>query len=446
MRRTAFCARALCLAALAALVLPGLVHAATPEEQLAARYAPVVRLVDQTEECGPGEPYIPTDVDVLFGEPTVALRGPWNPTDLVKIAPEATDLVNRYEYHLDFPGDPLNPGCDYERWARRITKGTKPTVYAHVVTDPGYPGQLALQYWFFYPFNDFNNTHEGDWEMTQLVFDAADAQDALGKAPAEVGYSSHEGAERAAWRDEKLEIVDGTHPVVYPAAGSHANKFTAALYLGSSADAGVGCDNTVGPHHQVLPVVKTIPSDSAAADKAYPWIAFEGRWGELESAFFNGPTGPNMKTQWTNPIAWSHDWRDRSYAVPVGGVFGTGATDLFCQGVEKGSRGVALLLRNPAATLLILAAILGLIVFAVVRATWHPTAPLRIARRRTWGQVISTSARMYAQRPRLFLELGLILIPITIATTILQWLCCSWSTSSAWSRARAQACSRSSPS
>jgi hypothetical protein len=71
------------------------------EQALAERYAPVVRLVDQPEECGPGEPYIPTDVDVLFDEPTVALRGPWNRTDLVKIGPEATDLDNRYEYHLD---------------------------------------------------------------------------------------------------------------------------------------------------------------------------------------------------------------------------------------------------------------------------------------------------------------------------------------------------------
>ena len=60
------------------------------EEDLAARYAPVVRLVEQPEECGPGEPYIPTDVDVLFEEPTVALRGPWNRTDLVKIGPEAS--------------------------------------------------------------------------------------------------------------------------------------------------------------------------------------------------------------------------------------------------------------------------------------------------------------------------------------------------------------------
>ena len=52
---------------------------------------------------------------MLFDEPTVALRGPWNRTDLVKIAPEAADLHNRYEYHLDFPGDPLDAGCDYEK-------------------------------------------------------------------------------------------------------------------------------------------------------------------------------------------------------------------------------------------------------------------------------------------------------------------------------------------
>ena len=64
--------------------------------------------------------------------------------------------------------------------------------------------------------------------MIQLVFDADDAADALDERPVEVGYSSHEGAEKAAWDDDKLEIVGGTHPVVYPAAGSHANKFTDA--------------------------------------------------------------------------------------------------------------------------------------------------------------------------------------------------------------------------
>jgi len=392
------------------------------ETALAEKYAPVVRLVEQPEECGPGEPYIPTDVDVLFDEPTVAFRGPWNRTDLVRIGPAAGDLVNRYEYHLDFPGDPLDAGCDYELWARRLTNGTEPTVYAHVATEPGYPGQLALQYWFFYPFNDFNNTHEGDWEMTQLVFDAADASEALREDPVEVGYSSHEGAERAAWGDEKLELVDGTHPVVYPAAGSHANKFTAALYLGSSADAGVGCDVTLGPHRELRPVVQTIPSDAVAAKAGFPWIAFEGRWGELQKAFFNGPTGPNMKDQWAHPIEWSQDWRDQGYAVPAGGVFGTGATDLFCSGVAKGSKGLVLLLRSPTMTLLAIGAFLALIVFAAVRATWTPVAPLRLARRRSWGQIISASGRMYLHRARLFLGIGLLVFPFAVAITLLQWL------------------------
>jgi hypothetical protein len=393
------------------------------EQALAQRYAPVVRLVEQPEECGPGEPYEPMDLDRLFGQSTVALRGPWNATDLVKIAPRAKDIAGLYEYHLDFPGNPLDPGCGYEQWNRRITEGSQPIAYAHVATDPGVPGKLALQYWFFYAFNDFNNTHEGDWEMIQLVFDAPDAAAALAEGhPAEVGYSSHEGAERAEWGEDKLEIVDGTHPVVYPAAGSHANKYTAALYLGSSADAGVGCDNTQGPHRAIRPVVLTIPSDPAAAADAYPWITFQGRWGELQKAFFNGPTGPNLKEQWTAPMEWAAGWRDRSYAVPTGGLLGTGATDLFCSGVERGSAALARLLLNPGATLLVLGVVLGLGVFAIVRATWTPVAPLHVGRRRTWGQILSASGRMYVKRFRLFVGLGLLLIPVVLVITALQWL------------------------
>ena len=416
------------LAALAGLALVCALVRAVPaladaEQDLAAKYAPVVRLVEQTEECGPGEPYRPMDVDRLFGDSTVALRGPWNATDLVKIGPAAEDLAGLYEYHLDFPGSALDPGCGYERWARRLEKGSPPTIYAHVATDPSAPGKLALQYWFFYAFNDFNNKHEGDWEMIQLVFDASDAAEALRAAnPTEVGYSSHEGAERATWGDEKLELVDGTHPVVYPAAGSHANKYTEALYIGSSADAGVGCDDTRGPHTEIRPSVQTIPSNPQAAASAYPWITFEGRWGELQQAFFNGPTGPNLKTQWTAPLEWADGWRDRSYAVPTGGLLGTGATDFFCTSVEHGSSALIRLLRNPAATLLALGLLAAALVFAIVKATWTPVAPFRVPRRRAWGQILSASARMYGGHLRLFLGLGVLLIPVVVAITALQWL------------------------
>jgi len=414
----------LLLSALAALVAAPAATADLADEQaLAERFAPAIRLVEQEEECAPGEPYDPLDVEILLAnEPTVALRGPWNVTDLVEIGPEADDLRNRFEYHLDFPGDPLDAGCAYEQWSRRLAEGSEPTIYAHVATQEDEPGRLALQYWLFYAFNDFANTHEGDWEMIQLLFDAASPAEALEQTPVEVGYSSHEGAEGSDWDDEKLTLVDETHPVVYPAAGSHANKYTEALYLGSSAEAGVGCDDTRGPHRELRPVVKTIPTDPGAAAATFPWIEYEGRWGELQPAFFNGPTGPNMKTQWTRPIEWSEDWRDVSYAVPTGGLLGTSATDLFCSGVERGSRALIRLIRDPALVLLVLGLIVGLIAYIVKKATWSPIAPLRLARRRSSGQVLSASARMYVKRPTVFLGIGLLLLPLTLVMTGLQWL------------------------
>ncbi|HUI37277.1 MAG TPA: hypothetical protein VLZ04_07285, partial [Gaiellaceae bacterium] len=79
------------LGALVALAISPAAAATTSQEAaLAERYAPVVRLVADTSSCEPDKPYQPIDVNVLFGEPTVALTGPWS-SDVVKIAPEASD-------------------------------------------------------------------------------------------------------------------------------------------------------------------------------------------------------------------------------------------------------------------------------------------------------------------------------------------------------------------
>jgi hypothetical protein len=393
---------------------PAAAAAVGDERALAERHAPIVRLVEQEEPCGYGEPYVPIDVDVLFGEPTIALRGPWGPSDLVRIGPTAEDLADGlYEHHLDFPGNALDPRCDYERWSDRLAGEAAPTVYAHVATDPLHPGKLALQYWFFYAFNDFNNKHEGDWEMIQLVFEAAGAEAALRAQPIEVGYSQHEGAERAAWDDEKLELVDGTHPVVHPAAGSHANYFEEALYLGRSAAQGVGCDDTTAPTVELRPIVRTIPTEAAAARRAFPWIAYEGRWGELQQAFYNGPTGPNLKRQWTEPIGWADEsWRDRSYAIPAGGLLGTSATSFFCGAVETGSDALRRIVNDPLPVLVVLGALLALVLYGLGRTTWHPTAPLRVLRRRAWGQTVAAAARMYVARWPLFVGIGLVFVPL----------------------------------
>src|SRR5262249_9194918 len=141
---------------------------------------------------------------------------------LVEDAPTAADLFGRDEdTYLDLPGETLDPGCSYEQWADTIAKGQPTVAYAHVVSERRRPGRLALQYWFYYPFNDWNNKHESDWEMVQLMFDASSASDALQRKPTEIGYSQHSGAERADWSDDKLE-KKGSHPVVYPGRGSHA--------------------------------------------------------------------------------------------------------------------------------------------------------------------------------------------------------------------------------
>jgi hypothetical protein len=402
------------------LVIPaaGSATSQDPETELAMRYAPVARLVDQDEECGPGEPYEPTDVDAVLGQDTVALRGPWTKDDLVAIAPTGDDLAEGlYEYHLDFPGDPLQPGCDYEKWADRLIAGTDPTVYAHIATEDG---QLALQYWFFYPFNDYNNKHEGDWEWIQLNFAASDAAEALDEDPIEVGYSQHEGAERAEWGDDKLELVDDTHPVVHVAAGSHANYYDEGLFLGRSAQQGVGCDDTRGPVHDVDPVVQVIPSDADAASAAYPWVGYEGRWGERQESFYNGPTGPSQKSIWKSPFSVIEErWRDEAYAVPAGGLLGTGATGFFCDAVQTGSDALRRLVSEPAPVLILFGLIVAFLAYAALRTTWRPTAPLRLAHRRAWGQTYAAAARMYLSRPLLFLGIGLLSIPVSIVVAAL---------------------------
>ncbi|MFL6177404.1 MAG: hypothetical protein ACJ715_12200 [Ornithinibacter sp.] len=389
---------------------------AADEQALAEKYAPVVRLVTQAEDCGPGEPFLPTDVDRLLGNDTVALRGPWTTDDLVKIAPTADDLGKGLSgYHLDFPGSPLNPGCSYEQWADEETAGSAPTTYARVVSEQGRPG-LAVQYWLYYPFNDFNNKHESDWEMIQVEFAASDAATALQQQPTRVGYSQHEGVEIATWGDTKLEVVDGTHPVVHPAAGSHANYYDAALFLGRSGQQGFGCDDSRGPTTDARPEVALVPSDPTAVGAAYPWLDYTGRWGQREASFYNGPTGPNTKDQWTEPLTWTDtEGAAAAYAVPASGLYGTQATSSFCSIVATGSDALRLAMNNLAIAAAALLAVGLVIAWLVRRTTWRPSAPLRLVRRRSTGQVIAAVWRMYLGRMLLFIGIG---VPIAVATTL----------------------------
>ena len=62
-------------------------------QQLAERFAPIMMLKQQSEDCDPdGEPYRPGLVDVVLDNPAVALRQVGNADPVVKWAPSASDL------------------------------------------------------------------------------------------------------------------------------------------------------------------------------------------------------------------------------------------------------------------------------------------------------------------------------------------------------------------
>jgi hypothetical protein len=97
-------------------------------------------------------------------------------------------------------------------------------------------GWVALQYWFFYPFNNWRsgffgvNDHEADWEMIYVyLYEASDGH----LAPEWVAYASHdyEGDDlRRRWDDPELSRV-GEHPVIFAGAGSHASYYHPGEYL-----------------------------------------------------------------------------------------------------------------------------------------------------------------------------------------------------------------------
>ena len=291
--------RLLLLSAVVALGTCATARASTGDEQaLAKRYAPVVRLVEQKEECGPGEPYQPIDVNALFGQPTVALRGPWNGSDLVKIGPTA-QRSHRRALRLPprLPGRRALPGLRLRDGGPAcITEGHEPTVYAHVATEPGAPGPARAAVLVLLRLQRLEQPARGRLgdDPARLRRGNARARRSRSSRPRSATASTRERSRRPGATTSSSSSTAPTRSSTRRPARTRTST-TTALFLGSSAEQGVGCDDTNGPHDDLRPAVATIPSDPAQAGAEFPWIDFQGRWGELQPAFFNGPTGPNLK-------------------------------------------------------------------------------------------------------------------------------------------------------
>ncbi|HEX6887928.1 MAG TPA: hypothetical protein VF143_07465, partial [Candidatus Nanopelagicales bacterium] len=96
--------------------------------QLALKHAPIVVVREQAKPCGTGEPFRPIPPTTVLGQPGVVLLGPNG--ERIE-APTVADLAGKgSDWYLDYPGNPLDPGCSYEEWADQISADAQPTLTA----------------------------------------------------------------------------------------------------------------------------------------------------------------------------------------------------------------------------------------------------------------------------------------------------------------------------
>jgi len=80
--------------------------------------------------------------------------------------------------------------------------------------------RIAIEYWFFYYFNDFWNTHQTDFEVVTVLLRREDEAGAP-LSPSGCFYGSHRGGVLRPWRGGVWK-TGRTHPIAFVGRGSHA--------------------------------------------------------------------------------------------------------------------------------------------------------------------------------------------------------------------------------
>jgi hypothetical protein len=396
-------------------------------QELAERYVPITMLRKQLHPpCDTKEEqYQPTSVEAVLGNPTVTLTHelPDGKLEDVMTAPTAADIAGKRDgWYLDYEGKVLGDTCVYARaFKKLLEEGKAPAItYAHVAREPNHDG-FALQFWFFWYFNQFNDLHEADWEGMQLSFESDTVEGALGEEPSEIILFQHAGGERADWEDPKVK-KEGTHPVVYPAAGSHATFYDSAVYIENGQHgSGVGCDNTSEPLRELALRPVLLP-ETASEEGPFKWLSYRGRWGEREKGFNNGPTGPVTKTVWREPFAWMAEQRTTSPRLPGGSIVGPQVTGAFCGAVAAASDLINLDAQSRPAAVATILAVLLVIGLLVGLTKWGPVDLTQLQARRSFGQPVRTARQLYGRHWLPMVGIGLAALPIVGGANLLAGL------------------------
>jgi hypothetical protein len=189
-------------------------------------------------------------------------------------------------------------GFAYERL---VAEGAHHAYYGRVVRRNGW---IVLQYWFFYAFNDWRssffgaNDHEADWESLCIYL----WEDERGELKPEwVACAVHDEVGddlRRRWDDPGLEKI-GEHPLVYAAAGSHANYYQPGEYLAELKL------TFLTPLGRILERVRKLTENVLGQKQNGPWRQpkeFFIRVPFIDYAAADGPAiGPGQSREWCEP-------------------------------------------------------------------------------------------------------------------------------------------------
>ncbi|MBK5225378.1 MAG: hypothetical protein JJD96_02230 [Thermoleophilia bacterium] len=282
------------------------------EYALAMKYRPDLHLAKD-------ENFGPMPVEQFLTSPGTFLRKRNDPEFDPKANPTAHDLASVSEIvdlFIDVPGQSVEAGggdssCSIDRgyindhytstYVQRKDQFPA-TIYARMVPAETENGNSAIQYWINYYANDHPELfHEGDWELVQV--DLNENSD-----PVQAAYSHHGGGTWRPW--DAVEGPNG-HPIVYVAAGSHANYFQAGdkfhIFWPLAWDVAQGDGDTWNP------AVKLLPEPAEASGTEFDWLNFKGQWGEYTGAtlctgqngYRDGPDNPTVQNSWNNPFGWA---------------------------------------------------------------------------------------------------------------------------------------------
>jgi hypothetical protein len=295
MRSLRYLAGALCAAALLAAPRARGAEPAPVDGGLAqallARFAPLVLLA-------PGERALPANVEWYLSRARLDPEPARAPEPAQRMA--QASLLGDWDAFLREMGRQVarlrpnlaaRPGsADPRDWV----------VYGHVyrAKDDG----LLVQYWFFYPFNDFHVLfdHEGDWEHVTVRLDSL-------LRPVGAWFARHRWSAPGKWFPWAALEREGDHPVVLSARGSHASYagpgdvlwWDRACPTTAPADAARhGCTLWRTWSAEAGGIVDTGARDRPHLHAAF--VAWPGQWGAV--GWFRrdsgGPRGPAFQAGW----------------------------------------------------------------------------------------------------------------------------------------------------